>query len=133
MTEITVTPEDEAATADLFEAMGDAMAARVIRAGVLRGQAHRNAAEFLAAHRVAAIAAERARGQKVALALQRLSLEARIFYTEIGLQTYGRKPDEMLETPQWLKLQMSEKMAREFRDSVESGCTKALAEWEAGK
>jgi hypothetical protein len=115
MTDITVTPEDEAATADLFEAMGETLHARVIRSVGLRGKIHRNAAEFLAVRRIAAIAciaAERARGQKVAEALREVigDLEMRAdckLGDDNGAVDVGRGV--------WIM------------------CDDALAEWEAGK
>ena len=42
------------------------------------------------------------------------------YMTEIGLQTYFRKPHEMLETPQWWKLQKTEALCRELRKKVQS-------------
>ena len=38
---------------------------------------------------------------------------------EINGGTYFRTPSEMLETPQWLKLQYAERIAREARQFVE--------------
>jgi hypothetical protein len=45
--------------------------------------------------------------------------EARRLCTEIGLQTYGRKPHEMNATADWQKLQMAEAMARQVRSLLE--------------
>lgn len=42
------------------------------------------------------------------------------YNTEIGLQTYFRKPNELLETPQWWKLQKVEAMMRELNEQVQS-------------
>ena len=42
------------------------------------------------------------------------------YMVEIGLQTYFRKPHEMLETPQWWKLQKTEALCRELRHKVQS-------------
>jgi hypothetical protein len=50
--------------------------------------------------------------------------------TEIGLQTYGRKPGEMWETSQWWKLQQAERITRETRDTVCRGIDAALAKLE---
>lgn len=46
--------------------------------------------------------------------------EAMRLCTEIGLQTYGRKPHEMTETPQWRKLQKAEELTRRIRSLIES-------------
>lgn len=40
------------------------------------------------------------------------------YSTEIGLQTYGRKPNEMKETDQWWKLHQAETFTRKMRDEV---------------
>lgn len=40
--------------------------------------------------------------------------------TEIGLQTYGRLPHEMVETTTAWKLQRAERIAREIRALIEA-------------
>ena len=40
------------------------------------------------------------------------------YMTEIGLQTYFRKPHEMQQTPQWWKLQKTEALCRELQKKV---------------
>lgn len=42
------------------------------------------------------------------------------YMVEIGLQSYFRKSHEMLETPQWWKLQKTEALCRELRGKVQS-------------
>jgi hypothetical protein len=42
------------------------------------------------------------------------------YMVEIGLQTYFRKPHEMLQTPQWWKLQKTEALCRELQKKVQS-------------
>lgn len=42
------------------------------------------------------------------------------YMTEIGLQTYFRKPHEMQQTPQWWKLQKTEALCRDLRHKVRS-------------
>jgi hypothetical protein len=42
------------------------------------------------------------------------------YMTEIGLQTYFRKPHEMQQTPQWWKLQKTEALCRELQKKVQS-------------
>ena len=48
--------------------------------------------------------------------LAKLESTVRHHSNEVGLQTYGRKPHEMLQTEQWWKLQMSERWMRNLRD-----------------
>lgn len=48
--------------------------------------------------------------------LDKLENTVRHHSNEVGLQTYGRKPHEMLQTEQWWKLQMSERWMRNLRD-----------------
>ena len=42
------------------------------------------------------------------------------YSVEIGLQTCFRKPHEMVETPQWWKLQKAENLIRELNHKVQS-------------
>ena len=46
--------------------------------------------------------------------IDRLIRDAQRKCVGIGLQTYGRKPQDMNETPQWWKLQRAEAQAREI-------------------
>lgn len=48
--------------------------------------------------------------------LSNLENAVRHYSNEVGLQTYGRKPHEMLQTDQRYKLQMAERFMRQLRD-----------------
>lgn len=50
------------------------------------------------------------------------------YMTEIGLQTYFRKPHEMLETDQRWKIQKIEALCRELRKKVQSLSTDLIKE-----
>ena len=54
----------------------------------------------------------------VTLLAKKLHSVVQYYSTEIGLQTYGRKPHELLQTEQWWKLQQAEKFTRKMRDEV---------------
>lgn len=44
--------------------------------------------------------------------------EAKRLCTEIGLQTYDRKPECMTQTADWQKLQQADRMVRMVRDMI---------------
>ena len=53
---------------------------------------------------------------ELSLLLDKLESTVRYHSNEVGLQTYGRKPHEMLQTDQRYKLQMAERYMRNLRD-----------------
>lgn len=50
---------------------------------------------------------------------QELIREAKALCAEIGLQTYGRKPAEMLQTSADWKLQRAEAMVRDIKEILD--------------